>query len=161
MYPSTREMVAIALPMPLYIAAGVGLTTCIRVYDACQHPATSMSLHLQMHTLSKSMGYMTECSCPSISLMSPHLFVGCAGLQRSLRRRLRPYSPPARSSVGGIHSYTRTHQLQLHSSCLPNTASRTRILLAQPVIWFCRCAARPFPAPAGPESNRPLVASET
>ena len=36
MYPSTREMVAIALPMPVYMAAGVGLTTCMRVYDACQ-----------------------------------------------------------------------------------------------------------------------------
>ena len=34
MYPSTLEIVAIALPMPVYIAAGVGLTTCIRVYDA-------------------------------------------------------------------------------------------------------------------------------
>lgn len=33
-YPSTLEIVAIALPMPVYIAAGVGLTTCIRVYDA-------------------------------------------------------------------------------------------------------------------------------
>ena len=36
MYPSIREIVAIALPMPVYMAAGVGLTTCIRVYDACQ-----------------------------------------------------------------------------------------------------------------------------
>ena len=33
-YPSTREIVAIALPIPVYIAAGVGLTTCMRVYDA-------------------------------------------------------------------------------------------------------------------------------
>lgn len=34
MYPSTLDMVAMALPMPVYMAAGVGLTTCIRVYDA-------------------------------------------------------------------------------------------------------------------------------
>ena len=32
-YPSTLDMVVIALPMPLYTAAGVGLTICIRVCD--------------------------------------------------------------------------------------------------------------------------------
>lgn len=31
MYPSTLDIVAIAFPMPVYTAAGVGLTTCIRV----------------------------------------------------------------------------------------------------------------------------------
>lgn len=37
MYPSAREMVEMALPMPVYIAAGVGLTTCKRVwYSPCQ-----------------------------------------------------------------------------------------------------------------------------
>lgn len=32
MYPSALEIVAIAFPKPVYIAAGVGFTTCIRVY---------------------------------------------------------------------------------------------------------------------------------
>ena len=80
MYPSTLEIVAIALPMPLYIAAGVGLTTCMRVCaeKACQplshpHPRPSLSASLgrecmSLRTLSRSMGYMTECSYYDISL---------------------------------------------------------------------------------------------
>lgn len=121
-YPSTLEMVAIALPMPLYIAAGVGLTTCIRV---CHRPV-SRSSHLSLHrhpdhTLSKSIGYITECSyshyqrhplptaCPHISFYS----------QRSPRKPRRPCSRRARSSAVGIHSYsdnqTRQHWFSISS----------------------------------------------
>jgi len=32
-YPSALDIVEIALPIPVYIAAGVGLTTCMRVYQ--------------------------------------------------------------------------------------------------------------------------------
>lgn len=38
-YPSALEIVEIALPIPVYIAAGVGLTTCMRVYQGLSDQA--------------------------------------------------------------------------------------------------------------------------
>lgn len=69
MYPSALEMVAIAFPMPLYIACGVGLTTCIRVCSEgkCQSSHWIAQGVISKRTFSRSMGYMTECSCSHIS----------------------------------------------------------------------------------------------
>ena len=103
-YPSTREIVAIALPRPLYIAAGVGLTTCIRVYATWSAIAPFLSRAVSfLLTLSRSMGYMTECSCVNTSASAvflPHHAI----LPRCLRMRRQPCSPPARSWVVATHS---------------------------------------------------------
>lgn len=127
----------------------------------CQHPAISMSPRTGLRTLSKSMGYMTECSCLSISLVSLHLLILYVCSRQCQQRRQRPCWPPVRSSVGGTHIY----RARISSDC-PSIAARrrvprrTRILPARPAISFCRYAARPCPAWAEPESNR-QVSTET
>jgi len=39
-YPSALDIVEIAFPIPVYIAAGVGLTTCMRVYQGLSDQAS-------------------------------------------------------------------------------------------------------------------------
>ena len=56
-------MVEMALPMPVYIAAGVGFTTCMRVCHIAMSVLLIFFLSRVVYlTLSKSIGYMTECS---------------------------------------------------------------------------------------------------
>ena len=136
MYPSIREIVAIALPMPVYMAAGVGLTTCIRVYDACQQSRTFLVSATSNAYLSRSMGYMTECSCANISLLSLHLLKACVVLRRCQQRHLRPYWPPARSLVGVLHSCV----ARISSNCARISRSNDRNILVLLLLSLRYCS---------------------
>jgi hypothetical protein len=63
--PSTLDIVTIALDMPEYTAVGDGLTSCIRVYKrkVRNERGARQASSTGGRTFSKSMGYMTECSC--------------------------------------------------------------------------------------------------
>lgn len=66
--PSARDIVTMALDMPLYMALGEGLTICILVcLQVSASPTDSLALCQQLRTLSKSTGYITECSYDDIS----------------------------------------------------------------------------------------------
>jgi hypothetical protein len=58
-----------AFEIPEYTAVGEGLTTCIRVYQMSALCAGGLQRQQsEPRTLSRSIGYITECSCRAISM---------------------------------------------------------------------------------------------
>ena len=148
MYPSTLEIVAIALPIPLYIAAGVGLTTCIRVYDAWSALLPwPLSTHPLVLTLSRSMGYMTECSCSAVSPPYPRM-------PRSILSLRQAYCNPCKCACNHIRCQREVRWKGLISG------KHIRIIIPVPIgqyrsysysscsTWGTTrsCAAMPLPA---------------
>lgn len=91
--------------MPVYIAAGDGLTTCIRVCSSHQPPAFPDSrLRVGVeHTFSRSIGYITECSWSPVSSTALYLLRRPHSQQCQQRRR-PPCWQPAKSSAVETHS---------------------------------------------------------
>lgn len=134
------------------------MTTCIRVYDAvsaCLAMSTP-SCHNILHTLSRSMGYMTECSysisatdLTSYPLDAPSYRNPCKCTSRHIRcqREVRWKGLITAHPVSVLVSPQLHYQKQL-----------TRIL---PARFAVSCDRQlPFPAPTGQES-RPLSLSRS
>lgn len=107
--------------MPVYIAAGVGLTICIRVYEekSARSFISTLLCSACCRTLSKSIGYMTECSWYCIRTWCRDATSTIFLLPRSLRMRLRPCWPPGRGSVGGTHSCCTSDEVLLDRTADP------------------------------------------
>lgn len=92
--------------MPVYIAAGVGFTTCIRVCESHSYQSSSsqgdiVRKHL---TLRRSIGYITECSCGEVSF-SLHINVQpTLHIPQCLQRRRPPCWRQGRSWEVETHS---------------------------------------------------------
>jgi hypothetical protein len=146
-------MVAIALPMPVYIAAGVGFTTCNRVCgglsaSAIHHPTLSpITSYLQQID-----GIHDRVLLDRISAITVLIHIS-----RSIMLTAIPAKAPAAifaasEKFGGRDSYLSTSSASPPSH--PNSkACPTRILPAQPEESLD--PPQPFPCPLGADGSLP------
>lgn len=91
-----------AFDMPVYMALGDGLTICMRVLEGQRKAHRGLGQpERKLHTLSRSTGYMTECSYRTVS--------GGSTWRRGRRRTAMPAKAPAsmfaeREKLGGSAS---------------------------------------------------------
>lgn len=102
--PSARDIVTMAFEMPLYMALGEGFTICILVYLQLAHRPKAARKHEELlHTLSRSTGYMTECSYHQVS-RGEYMATSLGNARQRPRMRPQACWPSARSWGEALHS---------------------------------------------------------